>query len=216
LLLRRVRIGVEVLLIATACAALLSCAGISSASQKNNPPPPADSAPPPPASGIRQPTGGLIVHRLKSYPLQFPYGQFRGWDSGGGEWPNIETCLAASGNPSDPCFDWTRFDTQMARLNQAGVNDVLYTLSRTPLWAVDLAGDQTAQNGTECDYYAAGTADLPEAAGQCLTPDRSEWRWKPIKSDVEELGDGSSIVPPHWSTMSASSRTKEPMRRWFA
>jgi hypothetical protein len=191
LLLRRVWIGATVLLVATACAALLSCAGISSATQKTNPPPPA-------GSGIPTTYWGLIVHRLKSYPLQFPYGQFRGWDSGGGQWPDIETCVAASGNPSDACFDWTHFDTQMAQLHQAGVKDVLYTLSRTPQWAVDLTSDPTGQSGTECDYYAAGTTDLPEAAGQCLTP-----------IDLNADGSGANQMWKNWVTAMAT-RVNDP------
>jgi hypothetical protein len=162
---------------------LLSCAGVSSGSQKSN----NNTAPPPPGSGIPTTYWGLIVHRLKSYPLQLPYGQFRGWDSGGGQWPDIETCLAASGDPSDPCFDWTHFDTQMAQMNQAGVNDILYTLSRTPFWAVDLKADPTGQGGTECDYYTAGATDLPDEAGQCLTP-----------VDLNADGSGSNQMWKKW------------------
>ena len=181
MLLRRLRIGAEILLVGTLCAALLSCSGISSAAQKTTAPAP------PPESGIPTTYWGLIVHRLTSYPLQFPYGQFRGWDSGGGQWPDIETCRAASGDPADPCFDWAHFDTQMTQLNQAGVNDILYTLSRTPLWAVDLTSDPTGQNGTECDYYAAGTTSLPDAAGQCLTP-----------VDLNADGSGPNQIWKNW------------------
>ena len=176
---RRVRIAV-VLLVASACVALLSCAGISSSSPKNN-------APPASGSGIPKTYWGLIVHRLKSYPLQFPYGQFRGWDSGGGQWPDLETCRAASGDPGDPCFNWTHFDTQMAQLSQAGINDVLYTLSRTPRWAVDPASDPTGQNGTECDYYMAGTAGADNAPGQCL-----------VAVDLNADGSGSNQIWKNW------------------
>ena len=182
---QRLPIGAAILLVGATCIGLLSCAGISSSPQKHNAPPL--------GSGIPKTYWGVIVHRLKSYPLQLPYGQFRGWDSGGGQWPDIETCLAASGDPSDSCFDWTRFDTQMVQLNQAGINDTLYTLSRTPLWAVDPPSDPTGQNGIECDYYTAGTTDLPDAAGQCLTP-----------VDLNPDGSGANQIWKNWVTAMAA------------
>jgi len=41
---------------------------------------------------------GVQVHDLSSYPLQVPYGQFRGWDGANANWPAI----AANCNPSSP------------------------------------------------------------------------------------------------------------------
>jgi hypothetical protein len=128
---------------------------------------------------------GLIISKA-SHPLQVPYGQFRGWDSGA-EWPNIEICEAASRNPSDPCFVWTNFDTQMAHLYAAGVNDVMYTMSRTPRWGVDLASDPTGLNGTDCDYYRAGSSDSNWTPGQCLPP-----------IDLNADGSGTDQIWRNW------------------
>lgn len=166
------------------CLLLTGCSGISSASKTSSPPPPV------PAGDAIPPTfWGLIINKSSSYPLQVPYGQFRGWDTSGGEWPRVETCQATSGDPHDPCFDWTVFDTQMQSLHADGINDVLYTMSRTPTWGTDLASDPTGQKGTECNYYEAGSPYAYRAAGQCLPP-----------IDLNADGSGENKIWKNWVT----------------
>jgi hypothetical protein len=118
--------------------------------------------------------------------VQVPYGEFRGWDDGN-QWPSMEICEAASGDPSDACFSWTLFDTQMANLFAAGINDVMYTMSRTPRWGVDLSSDPTGLNGTDCNYYQAGSSDPSQAPGQCLTP-----------VDLNADGSGTDQIWKNW------------------
>src|SRR5262249_14175754 len=78
---------------------------------------------------------GMHVNRLASYRLKVPYGTSRGWASGA-QWPNPEKCAAQSGDPADPCFTWSTLAAQPADVKAAGVNEVMFTLSRTPPWAV--------------------------------------------------------------------------------
>lgn len=141
------------------------------------------------ANGLRIPASfwGLIINKESSYPLLVPYGQFRGWDSGGGQWPNLETCQASSASPGDPCFDWSKFDTQMADLYAAGVTDVMYTLSRTPLWAVSLASEPTGLMGTDCNYYIAGSSESGQTPGQCIPP-----------IDLNPDGSGADLIWQDW------------------
>jgi hypothetical protein len=160
---------------------------------------------------------GLIISR-DSYPLQVRYGEFRGWDAGDAQWPNIEICKAASGNPDDPCFDWTsHFDQQMANLFADGVNDVFYTMSRTPEWGVDLASDPTGQNGKDCNYYQAGSSDPGDTPGQCLLP-----------VDLNVDGSGTDQIWKNWITAIAAHVNNptylqshvhikywEPWNEWF-
>ena len=169
-------------------------------------------APPIPAS-----FWGLIISR-DSYPLQVRYGGFRGWDAGGAQWPNLEICKAASGNPNDPCFDWTtNFDPQMANLFADGVNDVFYTMSRTPEWGVDLASDPTGLNGGDCNYYQPRSSDPGDAPGQCLVP-----------VDLNADGSGTDEIWRNWITAIAAHVNSpaylkshahikywEPWNEWF-
>jgi len=116
----------------------------------------------PGGTGIPCTFWGIQVNKLSSYPVQVPYGQFRGWDSGNANWPEIaKTCLASSG-PTDPCFNWSNLDTELADVKQQNVNDVFYTLSRTPPWAV------TAQEDADpnCNYFKLG----PASQGACYPP----------------------------------------------
>jgi len=160
------------------------CGGLSSTAQKNintNTNTNIVSLP----GAIPQNYWGLIIHSLNSFPLQVQYGQARGWDWAGGQWPDIETCSAQSNLPDDPCFTWTHLDMALSDLHQAGVNDILYTLSRTPLWAVDLTSDPTGLGGTDCNYYQ-GQARY-KAPGQCLIP-----------TDVQPDGSGSDLMWKNW------------------
>jgi hypothetical protein len=122
---------------------------------------------------------GMQVNQLSSYPLQVPYGQFRGWDSGAANWPQIgQNCQPSSG-PTDSCFEWTNLDTELASVKQANVNDVFYTLSRTPPWAVT----SQEQNNSNCDYFTLG----PIYQGACFPPD-----------DLNSDGTGANQIWRNW------------------
>ena len=126
---------------------------------------------------------GMHVNKYPSYPLQIPYGQFRSWDPGESQWPNVETCQAASGSPSDSCFTWTGLDTQQADLKNAGINDVLYTLSRTPAWG------SSNESDANCDYYGLGA----QYHGACYPP-----------TDLNSDGTGTNQIWKAWVTAVAT------------
>jgi hypothetical protein len=126
---------------------------------------------------------GMHVNKYPSYPLQIPYGQFRSWDAGASQWPSVETCQAASGSPSDSCFTWSGLDTQQADLKNDGVNDVLYTLSRTPAW-----GSQNATDAN-CNYYGLGG----NFKGACYPP-----------TDLNSDGTGTNQIWKNWVTAIAT------------
>lgn len=186
---RRSLAGLLASLVGIGCMALAGCSGLSSGAGKNTDPPP--SAP----TGTVIPSSffGMIVNKLSSYPLQLPYGQWRGWDSGGAQWPQSETCEAQSGQPSDPCFTWKNLDIELADIHAAGMNDVLFTVSRSPLWAVDLASDPTGQKGTDCNYYKPDSNSAEDAPGQCLPP-----------TDLNPDGSGSNQIWKNWITALAT------------
>jgi len=164
------------------------CSGVSSKMQSSNGG--GSSAPQtvsftpcvPGGTGIPCSFWGLQVNQLASYPVQIPYGQFRSWDSARANWPIIEWCQAASGSPSDPCFNqngsnqgWTNLDAELADLKQQGRTDVFYTLSRTPAWA------SQNPNDTNCNYYRAGLL------GEC---------WPP--TDLNQDGTGTNQIWRNW------------------
>jgi len=139
----------------------------------DNPSQPASSAPPPPISysncapggqGIPCTFWGIHVNQLGSYPLQVPYGQFRGWDGANANWPAIAATCNPSSPPTDPCFAWTNLDQELTNVKQAGVNNVFYTLSRTPPWAVT----QQQESDSHCDDYT-------EYPGACYPPVDLNW-----------------------------------------
>ena len=140
---------------------------------------------------------GIIVNQATRFPAQVPYGEFRAWDAVGAQWPDIETCQA-SGNPTDPCYTWYSFDLYMNKLYEAGVTNVMYTMSRTPLWGVDLNSDPTGLNGTDCNYYIAGSPKPTRGPGQCLPP-----------VDLNPDGSGADQIWKNWVTAIAT-RTNTP------
>jgi len=136
----------------------------------------------PGGAGIPCTYWGLQVKELTSYPVQVPYGQFRSWDSANANWPDIEWCQAASGNPSDPCFNpsgsnlgWTNLDAELSDLKNQGRSDVFYTLSRTPAWGSQMPNDTT------CNYSHRGMY------GEC---------WPPI--DLNADGTGANQIWRNW------------------
>jgi len=164
---------------------LTSCGGVASSNKATSTPPAAGAIP---AS-----FWGVHVNRLSSFPVQLQYGEFRFWDTTGAQWPDIETCQAASGQPTDPCYVWDSFNVYTGDLHNAGVNDVMYTLSRTPLWSVNLTSDPTGLNGTDCDYYLAGSQMPTRGPGQCLTP-----------VDLNADGSGADQIWKNWVTAIAT------------
>jgi Glycosyl hydrolases family 18 len=126
---------------------------------------------------------GMHVNQYSHYPLQIPYGQFRSWDAGTSQWPDVETCQAASGAPTDPCFTWIGLDTQQADLKTAGIDDVFYTLSRTPAWGSSNSTD------VNCNYYAGSAAHR----GACYPP-----------TDLNSDGTGTNQIWKNWVTALAT------------
>jgi hypothetical protein len=169
-------------LIWLACLTWLGCSGLSAANKNNAP-----SGSPPAGAGIPSAYFGIVVNQMASYPLQLPYGQWRGWDGGGAQWPEIEICEAQSGLPSDSCFNWKNLDEELAAVHATGVQDVLFTASRSPQWAVNLGSEVTGSNGTDCNYYKPGFISPEAAAGQCLTP-----------VDLNADGSGTNQMWKNW------------------
>ena len=163
---------------------LLGCGGVGGKMK---------SAPPPGANAIPANFWGVHVNKASSFPLQVPYGEFRFWDTTGAQWPDIEICAASSAQPTDPCFVWDTFDVYLNNLHNAGVTDVMYTLSRTPTWSVNLTSDPTGLDGTDCDYYFAGSLTQTHAAGQCLLP-----------VDLNADGSGANQIWKNWVTAIAT------------
>jgi hypothetical protein len=178
--------GVISLLIVLTCIALTSCGGGSSQNAGvfgggaigfNSPCVPAGTG------TIPCTFWGFQVRLLSDYPLQLPYGEFRGWDSGAANWPDIDGTCTPTSPPTDPCFDFTNLDTETANLKQAGLNDIMYTLSRTPKWASQNPNDST------CNYSRLGSGQY----GEC---------WPPI--DINPDGTGVNYIWRSWVTAIAS------------
>ena len=145
---------------------------------------------------------GQIANQYTSFPLQVPYGEWRSWDMNFMAWPNMETCQATSGSDSDPCFVWLWLDRELAETFQAGVNETFYTLSRPPLWSVNLASDPEGLNGTDCAYYQAPGSSPGTAPGQCLMP-----------TDLNADGSGTDQIWKNWVTAIATHVNDPTYRR---
>lgn len=206
---RRFAPGLLVCAVLISYLSMIACSGVSSVSKNQSTDPPTNKIP---AS-----FWGLIINKPSSYPVAVPFGQFRGWDSSGGGWSRIEICQAANGDPNDPCFDWGSFDSQMRSLHAAGINDVMYTISRTPAWAVDLASDPTGLNGTDCNYYESGSPDGDRVPGQCLPPidlngdgSGQNQSWKNWVSAVARRVNDPNYLQDH-----AHIKYWEPWNEWY-
>lgn len=129
---------------------------------------------------------GLHTNQPTSFPLQVPFGQWRGWDTGA-QWQTMSKCPAGQAqqcqkDPSRGTVDWVRFDTYMAALKEAGVDDVFYTLNRTPFWASPQPDDPN------CNY----------GRGEC---------WPAV--DLNQDGSGTNAIWKDWITRIAS-RVNDP------
>ena len=140
-----------------------------------------------PSNHIPKEFFGMVTNNANTYPLLLTYGNWRGWDSGM-SWINVEQCKASSGNPSDHCFSWTVVDRILAATFQQGIQDGLFTFSRTPPWAVDLNSDPTGGQGKNCNYYIAPGTGV-NTPGQCLTP-----------TDLNKDGSGTNQMWKNWVT----------------
>ncbi len=145
-----------------------------------------------PAGAIPVQYWGLHVLDVKDFPALVPYGEFRNWDTQA-QWPQVETCAPnPASNPisTDPCFDWSTFDAETSSLLNNPftvssvatfqVNDIAYTLNRTPSWASPKPNDTTC-NG------------LSPAPGQCDLP-----------SDINADGSGTDATWKTWVTALAT------------
>ena len=124
---------------------------------------------------------GIHVNNLTSYPVLVPYGQFRAWDGADASWQAIAVNCNRSSAPTDSCFDWESLDEELTNVKAAGVDDVFYTLSRTPPWAVT----PQQQTDSNCNYYNLG----PEYYGACYPP-----------VDVLWDGTGPDLIWKNWVT----------------
>jgi hypothetical protein len=184
---------------------ILSCAWMATASAANvfaqSVPPEYDGMYVPGQAIPKQFFGMISTH---TYPIQLTYGQWRVWDSGAA-WPYTETCKAQSGSPTDQCFDWTALDSELASVSGQGIQHVLFTLSRSPRWAVNLNSDPTGQKGQDCGYYKAGSQQLADAAGQCLIP-----------VDLNPDGTGTNKMWKDWVTALATHvKNTHPQIKWW-
>lgn len=121
-------------------------------------------------------------------PLPEPVtaGMLRIWDSGVG-WPNIET---ANGT-----YNWTPLETLLKNAYDDGITTAIYTMSRTPQWALDLVNNCTSNPNqpacdTTCNYYDTGGVTTGAGApGQCYPP-----------SDINPDGTGTDAMWKAWVT----------------
>jgi hypothetical protein len=103
---------------------------------------------------------GLHVNHITNFPLKVSYGNFRNWDLNVSLWQGLSSCVGhtkaeCQANPNLVTYTWTNLDQNLANVYAAGIKDgVLYTLSRTPLWA------SSNPTGTRC-LYGNGTCYPP-------------------------------------------------------
>jgi hypothetical protein len=123
-----------------------------------------------PNSFFGQHVNNPTLNGESSYPVQVTYGELRNWDVYLVSWPDIEpTCAASGPNPGDQCFTrngqstWGPLQTELEAVMSAGVTNVMFTLSRTPSWAVT-ANQKLDSN---CNYYR-GAGSIYD--GACYAP----------------------------------------------
>jgi hypothetical protein len=108
---------------------------------------------------------GMIVGTSADMPPLVPFGQFRFWDDGA-SWPLIEQ--------TGPTPNFAPLDSFLLDLKTEGVNDVFYTLGRTPTWA------SIGKNDFTCDYPSQGP-------GSCDLP-----------PDIDAFGNGTDQIWVNW------------------
>lgn len=147
---------------------------------------------------------GLHVNHADSYPVKVPYGEWRGWDAGV-QWQNMSKCpgrsLLCQTDPARSTVDWNRLDTTLASLKRAGVDDVLYTLNRTPQWATPHPDD------TNCDY---GGGECWSPLGLNLDGSGPDAIWKDWVSRIAK-----HVNDPNFRKNHAHIKYWEPWNEWF-
>src|ERR1700691_2117430 len=117
---------------------------------------------------------GVHTNKPDVFALRVPYGQWRAWDSGA-QWQIMSKCPVSAAqcqnNPSLSTVDWSRLDAFLAGLKNDGVDDVFYTLNRTPVWATPHPDD------SNCDY----------GNGEC---------WPPLGLNLD--GSGPDLIWKEW------------------
>jgi hypothetical protein len=104
----------------------------------------------------------------QGFSLPFPFGQFRIWNFTA-NWPYIET--------ANNVFDWSPLDEYLTVLKSQGVDNVFYTLDRTPLWATINPID------SNCAFANEG----PKFYGEC-----------DLWSDINPDGSGANATWRVW------------------
>lgn len=113
---------------------------------------------------------GMHLHYASSAVPGSMEGAARIWDSNAAQWPNL--------NPASGTFAWTNLDNVLSSLKSAGVNDVIYTLWRVPVWA-----SVNGKNDASCDYSNLGS----NFYGACDPP-----------SDLANDGTGTDLIWRNW------------------
>jgi hypothetical protein len=106
---------------------------------------------------------GQHVNHNNGWPVGVPFGNWRGWDSHGAQWVDIQTNATT--------YVWTDLDQHLADLHTAGVNNVLYTLSRTPQFALSTADKTDAS----CSI-SNGQCDIPSDLNSDGTGTDAYWK----------------------------------------
>jgi len=198
------------LMVLLLCVQWTACGGGSAAPAVTTSPSPSPPSPsPPPPGTIPDTFFGLHILGLADFPAQVPYGEFRNWDTDA-QWPELEpTCGAASGDPSDPCFDWKNFDQETASLNAAGIDNILYTLNRVPPWASSDPSDPVC-NGTNPH---PGECDLPID----INPDGSgtNQTWRNWVTALATHTNGLDDATGTYLQSHAHVKYWEPWNEWY-
>ncbi len=98
---------------------------------------------------------GLHINRQSTPWPQVRFGSLRLWDAGSAQWSQV--------NPAPGKYDFSDLDEWLQKAKTHNVTDVLYTLSRTPRWAVGSSNRGDA-NDSSCDYNRVN------GPGQCWPP----------------------------------------------
>lgn len=146
-----------------------------------------------------------------SYPLGVTYGQFRNWDVYQVSWPDIERCEATTDDIKDTCFGSTGNDENFKPLtnelvnlhnanqynNNPAVDNVMFTLSRTPKWADANSNQQT----DPCVYYDPNDPNNTYG-GACYAPTgpTGDQNYPHLHAD----GTGDDLIWRRWVTAVAT------------
>ncbi|HEY1955496.1 MAG TPA: hypothetical protein VGH28_07785 [Polyangiaceae bacterium] len=125
------------------------------------------------------PTFGATVNGTSKYP-SFKYGTQRIWDSPPFQWGTLETGPCSDVATCSGGYDTgnlTMFDDYLANLKKNGVNEVWYTMARTPHFITSAPNDAT------CNYADPAKGGL----GQCDRP-----------SDLAANGTGTDLTFRKW------------------